>query len=127
MTQQRLRKRFFERLKESLEDGIRHARGEIELNSYELVAPDKPPAMDASEVLALRRQLRVSTSEFALLINVPIRTVMLWEAGKRKPSGAAARLLQVYAGRPDVVDFLTNGQNGTPAVAKRRKPARSKA
>jgi putative transcriptional regulator len=106
------RKPLFERLKESLEQGIRHERGEITLKSYTVTLPDKPPPFDKTAILALRERLDVDQVVFAGLVNVTVGTVRQWEDGKRKPGGAAARLLQVYAERPDVAEALRRGTNG---------------
>src|SRR5437763_1508054 len=116
MKNRQTRSPFFERLKKGLEDALRHARGEIELKSYVIEIPDPPPVFDEQTVLALRSRLKLSQGNLALLLNVPIRTVRHWEAGKGKPSGAAARLLQIYSERPEIVDFIANGKNGVPAA-----------
>lgn len=112
---------FFERVKAGLEDGLRHARGEIELVTYVVSRPDPAPLVAPTEVTALRERLRLTQIAFAQLMNVPVAFVRAWETGRRKPTGAAARLIQVYSARPDVVELVANGKNGTPA-----KPARSR-
>jgi len=47
--------------------------------------------------------MNVSQEVFARLLNVPLVTAKSWVAGRRKPSGAAARLLQLAERRPKVL------------------------
>jgi putative transcriptional regulator len=47
--------------------------------------------------------MNVSQEVFARLLNVPLVTAKSWEAGRRKPSGAAARLLQVAERKPELL------------------------
>lgn len=127
MTSSKNRPPLFERLKKSLEEIILHAEGKVKLKTYVVSIPDPAPALSKADVLALREELRVSETIFARLLNVPLGTVRLWEAGKRKPSGAAARLLQVFAARPEIVDFITHSANGQAAQPRnRRKTAQAK-
>jgi len=121
MKNKKTRPPLFERLKTGLEEIILHCQGKKELKSYSL--PDPPPKFDKGGIVALRYRLKLSQPMFAILINVPLNTVRQWESGKRKPTGAAARLLQVYSQRPDVVEFITHAGNGKPA--KTKSPARS--
>ena len=41
---------------------------------------------------------------FAALLNVPTRTVISWENGQRKPSGAALKLLDIAEKHPEALD-----------------------
>jgi putative transcriptional regulator len=47
--------------------------------------------------------LSMTREEFAALPGRSVRTVQNWEAGRRKPDGAAKSLLRVAAIRPDIV------------------------
>jgi hypothetical protein len=48
------RKPLFERLRIGLEEGIRHAKGEITLKTTNLELPDRPPEVGAEELTGLR-------------------------------------------------------------------------
>ena len=48
------RKPLFERLKMGLEEGIRHAKGEITLKTTIVEMPDRPPEVGAEELTKLR-------------------------------------------------------------------------
>jgi DNA-binding XRE family transcriptional regulator len=62
-----------------------------------------PPESQAKEILQLRQQFKMSQGIFAKLINVSTKTVQSWEQGKRKPSQASLRLLQILAVNPQTV------------------------
>ncbi len=65
--------------------------------------PDPAPEVGPEEIAAVRRALNVSQPVFARLLNVPTVTAVSWERGRRKPSGAALRLLQVARKHPKVL------------------------
>ncbi len=88
-------------IRKGLEEAIRHAKGEITLKTTTLEMPDRPPEVDASELIGLRLGRGMSQAVFALLLNVSTKTVQSWEQGKRKPSQAALRLIQVYRQNPN--------------------------
>ena len=45
----------------------------------------------------------VSQSVFAALLNVPKVTAISWEKGRRKPTGAAWRLLDLVRRKPEIL------------------------
>jgi putative transcriptional regulator len=61
------------------------------------------PAYDAPRIVALRARLRLSQPVFAQALNVSADTVRAWEQGKRRPDGAALRLLQVAERHPQAI------------------------
>ncbi len=88
-------------IRKGLEEAVRHAKGEITLKTRTLEMPDRPPEVDASELIKLRLESGMSQAVFALLLNVSTKTVQSWEQGNRKPSQAALRLIQVYRQNPN--------------------------
>jgi putative transcriptional regulator len=90
-------------LKTSLEEGIRHVRGEITLKTTVVELPDEPPEIDAPTLLAIRDQSRMSQAVFARLLSVSTKTVQSWEQGLRTPSHASRRLIQIYSQHPETV------------------------
>jgi putative transcriptional regulator len=60
------------------------------------------PAAHVS-VAAARAGTGLSQSQFAKLMGVSVRTLQDWEAGRRKPSGAAQTLLRIAAAHPRIV------------------------
>jgi putative transcriptional regulator len=56
-----------------------------------------------ADVKAIRRRLRKSQSEFALMIGVSVATLRNWEQGRRTPEGPALALLRVASAEPRAV------------------------
>ncbi len=97
----KVRKPLFERLKQGLEEGLAHAQGELTLRTVEI--PEKPPAIDAKTITALRSRASMSQSVFAGMLNVSTKTLQSWEQGTRKPSDASQRLIQIFIQQPAVI------------------------
>ena len=57
---------------------------------------------DAAYAKGVRASTKLTQSEFAARIGVPIETVRNWEQGKRSPRGPARALLKVIERAPDV-------------------------
>lgn len=68
-----------------------------------LILPPPVKPIPAKEIRAIRLGLRYTQTEFAALLNVPAVTAISWENGKRKPSGAALRLLAVARSHPEAL------------------------
>ncbi|MBI4327036.1 MAG: helix-turn-helix domain-containing protein, partial [Chloroflexi bacterium] len=79
----------------SVEALAAHVRGErkLTLRTHAMTLPEPIEPLRPRDVAAIRRQLNVSQSVFAALLNVPKVTAISWEKGRRKPTGAALRLL----------------------------------
>ena len=95
------RKPLFERLKQGLEEGIAHSKGELTLKNIEV--PDDPPEIDSATLAALRNQVAMSQRVFAKLLSVSYKTLQSWEQGTRKPSDASLRLIQIFSEHPEIV------------------------
>jgi putative transcriptional regulator len=73
------------------------------------LAPDMPTTVEPCETAALpavrdlRRRARLTQTEFASRLGVPVETIRNWEQGKRAPRGPARALLAVIAHSPDTV------------------------
>ena len=65
-----------------------------------LPAPIKP--LQPEDITALRQKLNVSQAVFAGLLNVPKVTAISWEKGRRRPTGAALRLLDLVRKQPEI-------------------------
>ena len=125
------RKPLFERLRIGLEEGIRHAKGEITLKTTTLEMPDRPPEVGAEELTELRLASGMSQDVFARILNVSTKTVQSWEQGHRRPSQAALRLIQVFRQNPsgllEVVGMSAPRitASGSKRTVDVRKPSRS--
>lgn len=76
---------------------LAHARGEIELPSYEIRVPDD------IDVAALRKRLGLSQRRFAESFGLDVFAIHSWEQGRRRPDRAARVLLHVIARDPSAV------------------------
>jgi putative transcriptional regulator len=73
------------------------------LRTTALELPKAAPTVTPKEIARLRARLNVSQTVFAALLNVPTVTAISWEKGRRKPSGAALRLLQIAKEHPEIL------------------------
>ena len=79
-----------------------HVRGKrkLTLRTHAIPLPEPIQPICSKDVAAIRHQLNVSQSVFAALLNVPKVTAISWEKGRRKPTGAALRLLDLIRKKP---------------------------
>jgi putative transcriptional regulator len=91
----------FDDLMGGLKDALAHAEGKLTLRTTVLPAP--APAMLPKEIRAVREGLNLSQAVFGRLLNVPSVTILKWEHGERKPSGAALRLLEIARRSPEAL------------------------
>lgn len=69
-----------------------------------VVAPSPYRAPKSENAIqALRYKYCLSQKDFAELLGVGLSTLIKWENGIRRPSGAAARLLQIAEKHPEAV------------------------
>jgi len=90
-----VKNRFFEDLKESLEEVLAHTQGKITLHSELIEVPAPPAHYKAKDVKRIREKAKYSQGVFAKVLNVSIKTVQSWECGERNPSQASLRLLEI--------------------------------
>jgi putative transcriptional regulator len=57
---------------------------------------------DAAYARAIRAASRLTQTEFAARIGVPLETVRNWEQGKRSPRGPARALLKLIENAPEI-------------------------
>jgi len=98
-----MKKEAFNELQKSMEEAVAHAQGKITLRTRQVVLPRKVTALAPREIRNLRVKLGTSQAVFARLLNVSTTTEIKWETGRRKPSGAALRLLSIAKKRPEIL------------------------
>lgn len=93
--------RMIAELKDFAQD---YKRGDF--SKYRVTHIDAPEVQVKSpaQILSLREKLRMSRAAFAKILNVPLETLRAWETGRRNPSGAAARLLDIVDQRPSLAE-----------------------
>ena len=90
-----MKKKLFEELVESVQQA-----GEIRQGALK---PSRTFRYDPVDVKRIRGRLRVSQSQFAMMIGVSKSTLQNWEQGRRKPEGPAKALLRVVEKNPNTV------------------------
>jgi putative transcriptional regulator len=90
--------RSVEEVRDRIAAGRKHT-----LKVTRIKSPRPAPEVSAHDVERLRSRLRVSQATFAAMLNVPTVTAISWEKGRRKPSGAALRLLQIASKHPKIL------------------------
>ena len=94
---------FKELLFESVEESVRHAKGEISLKEEILTLPEEPPSFSKSKIKKIRKELDISQTIFARLLGVSPATIRSWEQGDKEPSSPARRLLQIVIEAPQIL------------------------
>ena len=95
-TKAKPRSRLLEAVHESASD--MHRLGFIEkrhMAKYDALYLEPVPEYDAAAVRALREKLKLSQAVLAAAINTSASTVRSWEGGAKKPTGTAAKLLNL--------------------------------
>ena len=81
----------------SAAQGLHHvgAINKTTMREYDAMCLDLIPEFNAKDIKRIREHAHVSQPVFARYLNTSESTVQKWEAGKKKPSGMALRLLSV--------------------------------
>ena len=88
--------KFFDDLKEGLEEAIEFESGKKKtLRSHLVDLPEPPAQYTAKDIQLIRKRAQYSQGIFALILNVSVKTVRAWESGERIPSHATLRLLEI--------------------------------
>lgn len=91
-----MKEKDFDELVESVKEAGRILRGEAR--------PSREFTFSAQDVQAIRKKLRKSQDEFALMIGVSVATLRNWEQGRRQPHGPARALLKIASENPKAVE-----------------------
>jgi len=89
----------------SVQAFARHLTGKQKLTLRTTTVPLPPPVkpLTPSRVRSIRRKLNVSQPVFAAMMNIPAVTAASWERGRRKPTVAALRLLDIARKHPEIL------------------------
>ncbi len=91
-----MKEKDFDELIESVREAGRILRG--------AARPSREFTFSAQDVQAIRKKLRKSQDEFALMIGVSVATLRNWEQGRRQPHGPARALLKIASENPKAVE-----------------------
>jgi putative transcriptional regulator len=102
----------FKKLLQGMEEARSFARGEpvpgLKVHKVKV---------ERNDIATLRMRENLTQSQFAELLGTSLGTVRKWESGERAPSGAAARLVQLFEAKPKLV---TQTLGIKPTAAKRQ-------
>ena len=68
---------------------------EVTMRDFDKLCLSPIHELNSKSIAKLRRREKVSQAIFAALLNISVSTVQKWEIGKKKPSGAALKLLNL--------------------------------
>ncbi len=86
---------LFNQLVDSIQEAVEIQQGTKE--------PSRKFVYSPVDVKAIRKKLKYSQSQFAMMIGVSLRTLQNWEQGRRHPDGPAQALLRVVEKEPEAV------------------------
>lgn len=90
-----MKKRDFDDLVESIKQAGKIRRGEMK--------PSRIFDFSPADIKSIRSKLKLSQSEFALMIGVSVSTLQNWEQGRRSPEGPARALLKIASEKPEAL------------------------
>jgi putative transcriptional regulator len=105
-------RKAFEKILRGLNEARAHARGE-EVPGLKMHKVD----VQRTEIAGLRLREGLTQAQFATLLGTSLGTLRKWESGERTPSGAAARLVTLFAAKPKLVTQTL----GIKQVASKRR------
>jgi len=85
--------------KRNLGDELIEAAREIKAHKEGTLNPN----IVHNDIIAARKNLDLSQSQFAVLLGVSKRTLEQWEQERREPSQAAQRLIEIALKKPEVL------------------------
>lgn len=65
------------------------------MRKYDELCIEKAPEFNPQQIARIRESVKVSQGVFALYLNTTASTIRQWEQGDKKPSGIAARMLEL--------------------------------
>ena len=92
-----------ETVQDLINSGVKTSFTEKELNLLGVEIPEVH--LSISQIKEIRKNLRLSQSVFARLLNVSPSSIRQWEQGKRKPPGSTQILLDLLNRSPHILDY----------------------
>ncbi|MGE1175021.1 DNA-binding transcriptional regulator [Pseudomonas sp. BW7P1] len=100
-----MKREIFSELMEGLEALADERQGKVTLRTHKVQLPKLLP-ITAEEVVAIRQQLNLSRSVFAMYLRTNTRTLENWEQGRATPSAQATTLIRLVERFPQTIDHL---------------------
>ncbi|MDQ0121724.1 Antitoxin HigA-2 [Pseudomonas fluorescens] len=100
-----MKRDIFSELMEGLEALADERQGKITLRAHKVQLPKLVP-ITAEEVVAIRQQLNLSRSVFAMYLRTNTRTLENWEQGRATPNAQATTLIRLVERFPQTIEQL---------------------
>ncbi len=98
-----IKKAIGETVQELVNSGLKTSFTEKELNSLGVIIPEVQ--LTTCQIKEIRKNLNLSQTVFAKLLNVSPSSIRQWEQGKRQPTGATQVLLDLLNRSPHILDY----------------------
>jgi len=92
-----------ETVQDMVSSGTKVSFTKKELNSLGVTIPEVH--VTGSQIQSIRKQMNLSQSVFAQLLNVSSSSIRQWEQEKRRPSGSTKVLLELLERSPHLLDY----------------------
>ena len=92
-----------ETVQDMVNSGIKVSFTKKELDSLGVEIPKVQ--FTSEQIIAIRKQMSLSQTVFARVLNVSPSSIRQWEQGKRKPSGSTKVLLELLEKSPHLLDY----------------------
>lgn len=100
-----MKRDIFSELMEGMEALADERQGKVTLRTHKVQLPKLLP-ITAEEVVAIRQQLNLSRSVFAMYLRTNTRTLENWEQGRATPNAQATTLIRLVERFPQTIDHL---------------------
>ena len=100
-----MRRNIFAELMDGLEALADERQGKITLRTHKVQLQELMP-ITAEEVVAIRQQLNLSRSVFAMYLRTNTRTLENWEQGRATPNAQATTLIRLVERFPQTIEHL---------------------
>ncbi|NIM10681.1 MAG: helix-turn-helix domain-containing protein [Candidatus Aminicenantes bacterium] len=90
-----MKEQDFDNLIESIKQAGKIRRGEMK--------PSRMFTFGPADIKNIRSKLKLSQTEFAMMIGVSVSTLQNWEQGRRQPEGPARALLKIASEKPEAL------------------------
>jgi putative transcriptional regulator len=90
-------------VQDMMNSGVKVSFTKKELDSLGVDIPKVQFTTD--QIIAIRKQMNLSQTVFAKVLNVSASSIRQWEQGKRKPSGSTKILLELLEKPPHLLDY----------------------
>lgn len=98
-----IKKSIGQTVQDLMNSGVKTSFTQKELDSLGVEIPDVQ--ISTIQIQEIRKQMNLSQTVFARLLNVSPSSIRQWEQGKRKPTGATKVLLELLKKSPHLLDY----------------------